>query len=189
MNKNICLSGLKKDRPDGMIRQREDLDNNMNNTPSKVTTKTFREDNGDRIVTVTQRHATMNKPGRIVTTITTGIRSGNVKSETLEEIIHPLTHIESTSAIETSQLEDQGNEAFRQQVLGKINKQLFANSQKIVVHHKEYIGVADDRQTISTPALPLNARLNLNNLLEEGTLVTTAAPGLALGEITKTTNN
>lgn len=96
-SKNIQLSGLKKDRLDGMIRQREDMDNTTNNTPAKVTTKTFREDNGDRIVTVTQRHATTYKPGRIVTTITTGIRSGNVKSETIEEEIQPLTHLEAVS--------------------------------------------------------------------------------------------
>jgi hypothetical protein len=127
-NKNIQLSGLKKDRPDGMIRQREDMDKTTNNTPAKVTTKTFREDNGDKIVTVTQRHATTCKPGRIVTTITTGIRSGNVRSETIEEEIQPLTHIEAASQMETSFLEDQGNEAFRQQVLSKINKQLFGNS-------------------------------------------------------------
>jgi hypothetical protein len=70
-----------------MIRQREDLDTTINNTPAKVTTKTFREDNGDRIVTITQRHATNYKPGRIVTTITTGIKTGNVNSQTIEEEI------------------------------------------------------------------------------------------------------
>jgi hypothetical protein len=55
-----------------------------------VTTETYRENNGDKIVTVTTRHATQSQSGRVVTTITTGIRSGFVKSETIEQEIPPL---------------------------------------------------------------------------------------------------
>lgn len=110
----------------GIGRRIEVVPQQRSQTPAKVTTKTFRESNGDRIVTITQRHATATKPGRIVTTITSGIISGSVQSQTFEQEVPRLSHLESISALDERALyEDIGNEELRKEIMEKITRQLF----------------------------------------------------------------
>ena len=76
-------------RPDGLISKKNKIDVNVHNIPQKISTKTYRQNGGDKIITVTKRHPTKYTPGYKVTTITEGIKSGFVTMKTREESYSP----------------------------------------------------------------------------------------------------